>query len=204
MSSNYISKKQLTFQDNCIILLTMTTKTASDYFLKEKQLFRFQHAYIFILSFAILWCFLFISVPFLREGGTLSRKVLVFITLFFSPICHQIPSRSFQILGYPIAVCARCSGIYIGFLLGTIAYPFFKKLERLVLPSRWILIAGIFPMVLEISLSKMGVIHSNLYLIGASGFVIGSVMAFYVIPAVFQLINIQYKCEVNCYERKTR
>ena len=204
MSSRYLSKKQLTFQGNCIILLTMTTKTASDYFLKEKQLLRFQYAYIFILALTILWCFLFISVPLLREGGSFSRRVSVLFTLFFSPVCHQIPDRSFHISGYPIAVCARCSGIYIGFLLGIIVYPFFQNLKKHVLPSNWILIIGIFPMVLEISLSKMRVIHSNLYLISMSGLVIGSVMAFYVIPGIFQLFNIQYNCEVNRYERKTR
>lgn len=40
------------------------------------------------------------------------------ILLFFSPVCHQDPARSFWILGTPIAVCARCLGIYLGAALG--------------------------------------------------------------------------------------
>lgn len=33
-------------------------------------------------------------------------------------VCHQIPSHSFQIQGKPLALCARCSGQYLGVLLG--------------------------------------------------------------------------------------
>lgn len=35
-----------------------------------------------------------------------------------SLICHQRPDRSFWILGAPIALCARCLGIYIGAAVG--------------------------------------------------------------------------------------
>ncbi len=37
---------------------------------------------------------------------------------FFSHICHQDPARSFWIFGAPLAVCARCLGIYAGALGG--------------------------------------------------------------------------------------
>ena len=37
---------------------------------------------------------------------------------FFSPVCHQDPARSFWILGAPLAVCARCLGIYLGAAVG--------------------------------------------------------------------------------------
>ncbi len=40
------------------------------------------------------------------------------IFLFFSPVCHQDPARSFWILGAPVAVCARCLGIYLGAAAG--------------------------------------------------------------------------------------
>jgi uncharacterized membrane protein len=31
-------------------------------------------------------------------------------------ICHQDPSRSWQLLGEPFPVCIRCTSIYFGFL----------------------------------------------------------------------------------------
>ena len=37
---------------------------------------------------------------------------------FFSSVCHQDPARSFWILGAPVAVCARCLGIYLGAAVG--------------------------------------------------------------------------------------
>ena len=38
----------------------------------------------------------------------------------FSSICHQEPERVFRILDLPLAVCHRCSGIYLGFFLGAL------------------------------------------------------------------------------------
>lgn len=37
---------------------------------------------------------------------------------FFSPVCHQDPARSFWLFGAPVAVCARCLGIYLGSAVG--------------------------------------------------------------------------------------
>lgn len=32
--------------------------------------------------------------------------------------CHQIPDRSFFIKGYQLPICARCTGILLGYILG--------------------------------------------------------------------------------------
>lgn len=37
---------------------------------------------------------------------------------FFSRVCHQDPARSFWVWGVPVAVCARCFGIYLGAAVG--------------------------------------------------------------------------------------
>jgi len=37
---------------------------------------------------------------------------------FFSRVCHQEAQRSFWIAGAPVAVCARCLGIYLGAAVG--------------------------------------------------------------------------------------
>jgi uncharacterized membrane protein len=36
----------------------------------------------------------------------------------FALVCHQRPERCFWIFGAPIAVCARCLGIYLGAAIG--------------------------------------------------------------------------------------
>lgn len=47
-----------------------------------------------------------------------------------SPICHQIPERSFSWNGVQFGVCVRCTGIGTGFLLGLLipwkGLPFWK------------------------------------------------------------------------------
>ena len=41
--------------------------------------------------------------------------------LFYAPACHQDPHRSFAVADSVQAVCARCSGLYIGGVLGLLA-----------------------------------------------------------------------------------
>ena len=64
-------------------------------------------------------------------------------------ICHQNPERSFHLLGEPLAVCQRCTGLYLGFALGVAAWPLLPTLAaRLAARPRWI---GLFalPMVID-------------------------------------------------------
>ncbi len=39
---------------------------------------------------------------------------------WFDLHCHRDPARTLHLLGVPLAVCARCSGIYFGLGLGTL------------------------------------------------------------------------------------
>jgi uncharacterized membrane protein len=41
----------------------------------------------------------------------------------FSVVCHQQPERTLWMAGAPLAVCARCTGIYAGALLGMLVRP---------------------------------------------------------------------------------
>jgi len=38
-----------------------------------------------------------------------------------STLCHQDAGRSFAIQGVPLAVCSRCTGLYVGGVLGLLA-----------------------------------------------------------------------------------
>ena len=48
---------------------------------------------------------------------------------FFSQLCHQMPDRSFFLDGKPMAVCARCFGIYsvLPALLLVLPFATFRK-----------------------------------------------------------------------------
>jgi uncharacterized membrane protein len=63
-------------------------------------------------------CALVLTTPVLTSCGY--HRAAAAVYFFFSRICHQMPARSFAILGYSIAVCHRCSGIYLGFFIGSL------------------------------------------------------------------------------------
>lgn len=52
------------------------------------------------------------------------RNILKY--MFF---CHQLPERSFFFKGHPFPLCARCTGILIGYFIGLIYIFFFKDLH---------------------------------------------------------------------------
>ncbi len=45
-----------------------------------------------------------------------------FFSLGTNTGCHQMPERSFFIKGYQFPVCARCTGVLIGYLLGVVLH----------------------------------------------------------------------------------
>jgi len=53
-----------------------------------------------------------LAVPYLIARGWL--VVAIPLQHGFALVCHQRPERSFWIFGAPVAVCARCLGIYCG------------------------------------------------------------------------------------------
>jgi len=73
--------------------------------------------YFFTSIFILL---LFVSPILMRSQNpdvvNIGSMVHVSAGLFY--MCHQMPYRSFIIQGVPIPVCARDTGIYIGFILG--------------------------------------------------------------------------------------
>lgn len=57
-----------------------------------------------------------IAVPYFLAHGCL--PVALAMQRGFALVCHQRPERSFWISGAPVAVCARCLGIYLGAAIG--------------------------------------------------------------------------------------
>jgi Predicted membrane protein len=49
------------------------------------------------------------------------------LRLPFLLMCHGIPHRCLTILGTPMPICARCVGIYGGFLVSLVAFPIVMK-----------------------------------------------------------------------------
>jgi uncharacterized membrane protein len=127
---------------------------------------------------AIFWA------PYLRSHASAWQGPVYAI---FSPVCHQIPSRSFHILGQPLAVCARCLGIYAGFLGGVAAYPFFRAFSGVFLPQTRIFILLSFPIGLDTLANLIGLWGTSNEVRFATGLVWGVILPFYFITGLADL-----------------
>ncbi len=77
-----------------------------------------------LVAACILGLGLVLAAPWATDRGSWIAPLLYAI---FDPVCHQIPERSFHLWHQPLAVCHRCTGLYLGFALGILAWP---ALER--------------------------------------------------------------------------
>lgn len=66
----------------------------------------------------------------------------------FRPFCHGMPERCFTLDGVPMPICARCTGIYAGFLLGVFLMFAVRKLQRMRLPA-WLALALVAPLFID-------------------------------------------------------
>lgn len=86
-----------------------------------------------------------------------------------APTCHQLPERSYYLGKWQMPVCARCQGLYIGYLIGLF---FYIPIVSLLVPltyidgliqlktayqsnNRWRLISGILSGIAMIQLLKL-------------------------------------------------
>lgn len=67
---------------------------------------------ILICIYSLFFVFGSIMAPLLAHWGYYDQSAV--LTFTFSGCCHQQPDRSFWLLNYPMALCARCFGFYLG------------------------------------------------------------------------------------------
>jgi uncharacterized membrane protein len=142
--------------------------------------------YAATLAGECLWLAAIIAAPYLRSRGS---RWAPFLYACFSPICHQKPERSLWAFGYPLAVCARCSGIYLGALLGLLAYPFRRGFDGLRLPRLTTLALVTAPIVFDAAGNILGLWNSGPALRLATGLAWGSILPFYFLTGVGELLS---------------
>jgi uncharacterized membrane protein len=84
---------------------------------------------LFVFLLISVWCLGF-SLKSLSEGSLLSIASSPILNLFYHNVCHQADHKLLIINGFPLLVCARCSGIYLGALLiSAFALVSFKNIK---------------------------------------------------------------------------
>jgi uncharacterized membrane protein len=60
-------------------------------------------------------------------------------------VCHRIPGRSFTVAGRPLPLCARCSGTYLGALVGIAVLALRGRRRASKMPApRYLVLLGFF------------------------------------------------------------
>jgi uncharacterized membrane protein len=123
--------------------------------------------------------------PYLRSRSS-SWQALIYAV--YTPVCHQVASRCFRFLGHPLAVCARCSGIYLGFLAGLGLYVLRRGFRRVQLPTTRAFLATSVPIVLDTLGNFLGLWSTANAVRFATGILWGTILPFYFITGIAELV----------------
>ncbi|MCZ6776500.1 MAG: DUF2085 domain-containing protein [Ignavibacteria bacterium] len=139
-------------------------------------------AYVVIASGTAAWCAALFLAPIIAASSGPFVPVGTIFYQFFHGICHQIDGRSFHVFGQPVAVCSRCSAIYLAFLAGTILYPTVRRIGQKASPARTVLVISVLPMLLDVFAGFLGVHEITNLTRSITGAIFGAVLPFFVIP----------------------
>ncbi len=150
-----------------------------------KQGGRFGWYYAIYLLALSAWIFMILLAPLAKSKDLepLSRSIYS----IFSWVCHQKDERCFHIYGEPLAVCARCTFIYLGVFLASSIYPLLgsPRIPRV----RYLIIAAL-PLVADAGTQLVGIRESTNLLRATTGLVFGMALAFYIAPEAEHTVSI--------------
>ena len=150
--------------------------------------------YFSVLSITFLCVILIFLAPILLYFKSKYGFLIYFI---FSPLCHQIPERSFHIFGFQLAVCSRCTGIYLGLFIGSVLYPFLPFLRKQKLPPLKLFILLAFPMGIDVFGNVLNLWISPNIIRSLTGFIFGIILPFYLISGIMDLAEIKFNFNRN-------
>ena len=138
---------------------------------------------ILLALFALYSAYFFI-------GGTLAPIMAYFqhydlsarLTSLFIYSCHQQPDRSFWILGYPMALCCRCFGVYFATTFLSI-YSIFNKLK---INKQTIVILILISLIDVCANLKLGINTGNII-----RFIVGIIIGFLIIFTINGIFEIK-------------
>lgn len=140
-----------------------------------------------VIGFAIasLWLTLIIAAPIAKANGLVSISSPIYG--LFSFLCHQLDDRSFHVEGEKFAVCARCFGVYLGIIVGFVAYPIWRRIDNIdPLPKFW-LFAGCVPITVDWSLTIFGIWENTDLSRLLTGILLGFACGTFIVPSIVEM-----------------
>ena len=78
-------------------------------------------ARVLVLGGALWVCAIVLAPIAMASTSDFAHACAVAVYAAGSFVCHQIPERSFHLAGRQLAVCGRCTGLYVAALAGGVA-----------------------------------------------------------------------------------
>ncbi|MDT7603286.1 MAG: hypothetical protein QOF61_1283 [Acidobacteriota bacterium] len=142
-------------------------------------------AWLLSSTVALLFVALLFAAPVLESSGHAAGAWVIYHS--FAPLCHQIAERSFYVAGHPLAVCARCTGVYAGFAACLWLYPLVRPLRRTDAPRRAWLLVAIAPTSVDFLINFTGLAHNTHLSRLLTGAWLGAGAVFFVLPGLVEI-----------------
>jgi uncharacterized membrane protein len=155
--------------------------------MKPDRCRRAKAVYGSLLLLSLLWLGLIFAAPWSMAEDHHLVSMILYRAL--STVCHQLPERSFYFQGFPLGVCSRCTGIYLGFVAGLLLYPFRRSVENERFPDRRWLIVSAIPMTIDFAGGFTGLFSNTFLSRTATGSLFGLVAAFYILPGFVSIFR---------------
>lgn len=137
------------------------------------------------LGVVTLWVGLILAAPVGRANGLDAAASMLYGS--FSYVCHQIPDRSFDILGEQFGVCSRCFGVYAGLVAGFVIYPLWRRIDETEPLSKLWLFLALIPITVDWSLTFFGIWENTEFSRFFTGLILGIACATYIVPAIVEI-----------------
>jgi uncharacterized membrane protein len=134
----------------------------------------------------VLWVSMIVIAPVIASSEVLqplSRPIYY----VFSAICHQENDRCLHLMGEPFAACSRCTFMYLGVLVSSIAYPLVGWPRR---PRVLYLFIAAAPLILDGGTQLIGLRESTNTLRALTGLLFGCAIAFYIAPEAVPTVSL--------------
>ena len=128
----------------------------------------------------LIWCFGF-SFNLLFGNSIESAIAYPFLKKIYHTVCHQLDEKTFSINGEKLLVCARCTGIYLGALISSIASLIFIRNISIKMK---LLYFSMIPMLIDVLSTTLGVYTYSKELAFFTGLFFGSVVFIYILAAI--------------------
>lgn len=139
------------------------------------------------LSIVTFWIVAILAAPTARLANVDEISEPLF--KFFGYICHQMPDRSFHIMGEQFGVCSRCFGVYFGIVLGVAFYPLFRVIDSVEPLARIWLFLSLIPIGIDWSLTAFGIWENTQLSRLVTGLILGIACAVFIMPALVEIIR---------------